>query len=819
MNGLASEVNAEQTRDEIKRLHGCINNLFGVLALPAIWNERESSEVMSTLLDVLVAMVRLDFAYARLSDTIEGAPMEMVRMAQRRTPEIQPREVGRVLQEWLTGDSPPNAPFVAPNPIGEGTISVAPFRLGLQEGTGLLLAASRRADFPTAIERMLLQVAANQAVIALHEAQTLCDQRRVAEQLESRVNERTAQLSAVNEDLKKEIIERTEAQEALKTSEERFRLLIEGVKDYAIFMLDADGRVMTWNNGAERIKGYHTEEILGKHFSTFYQPEDIQADRPTQGLRRAVAEGRFEEEGWRLRKDGSRFWANVVITALKDRSGKLQGFAKVTRDITERKQAEEKLRRSEAYLAEGQRLSRTGSWAWDVSSNDLYWSRECFRIFGLDPETAKMSYEMFLEIVHPEDRSALKQHFEQAVREKSDFANSFRIVWPDGSTKHIHSLSHPVLNESGDVIEYVGTVIDRTEQHEARAKLEQAFEEIKMLKDRLQHENIALREEIDRTGMFEEIVGSSPALKSVLSRIAKVASTDSTVLISGETGTGKELIARAIHKRSKRASRPFVAFNCASVPPTLIASELFGHEKGAFTGAQLRRLGRFELAEGGTIFLDEVGDLPAETQIALLRVIQEREFERVGGSHPISTNARIIAATNRNLEDGIVAGTFRLDLFYRLNVFPIELPSLRERKADIPALVEYFIKRHAMTTGKRIRMVDKKTAELFQSYAWPGNIRELQSVIERSVILCEDEILSVDPSWLSVASAKLSRRSCSLAERLQEEEKNCIESALAESKGKISGDFGAAAKLGIPSSTLESKIKTLKIQKYHFKSA
>ena len=460
MNGLASEVNAEQTRDEIKRLHGCINNLFGVLALPAIWNDRESSEVMSTLLDVLVSMLRLDFAYARLSDTIEGAPMEMVRMVQRRTAEIQPREVGRVLQEWLTGDSPPNAPFVAPNPIGEGTISVAPFRLGLQEGTGLLLAASRRADFPTAIERMLLQIAANQAVIALHEAQTLCDQRRVAEQLESRVNERTAQLSAVNEDLKKKIIERTEAQEALKTSEERFRMLIEGVKDYAIFMLDADGRVMTWNNGAGRIKGYHTEEILGKHFSTFYQPEDIQADRPKQGLRRAVAEGRFEEEGWRLRKDGSRFWANVVITALKDRSGRLQGFAKVTRDITERKQAEEKLRRSEAYLAEGQRLSRTGSWAWDVSSGDLYWSQEFFRIFGLDPETAKMSYEMFLEIVHPEDRPALKQRFEQAVREKSDFANSFRIVCPDGSTKHIHSLSHPVLNESGDVIEYVGTVID-----------------------------------------------------------------------------------------------------------------------------------------------------------------------------------------------------------------------------------------------------------------------------------------------------------------------------------------------------------------------
>ena len=368
MNGLASEVNAEQTRDEIKRLQGCINDLFGVLALPAIWNDRESSEVMSTLLDVLVGMLRLDFAYARLSDPMEGAPIEMVRLAQCRNPETQPREVGRALQDWLTGDSPPNAPFLAPNPIGEGNISIAPFRLGLLDEPGLLLAASRRADFPTAIERMLLQVATNQAVIALHEAQILSDQRRVTDQLERWVAERTAQLTAVNEDLKKEIIERKDAEEALKTSEERFQLLIWGVKDYAIYMLDVDGRVMTWNNGAERIKGYHAEEIVGKHFSAFYQPEDIQADRPAQGLRIAVAEGRFEEEGWRLRKDGSRFWANAVITALKDRSGKLQGFAKVTRDITERKRAEEKLRRSEAYLAEGQRLSHTGSWAWNVSS-------------------------------------------------------------------------------------------------------------------------------------------------------------------------------------------------------------------------------------------------------------------------------------------------------------------------------------------------------------------------------------------------------------------------------------------------------------------
>jgi len=356
-------------------------------------------------------------------------------------------------------------------------------------------------------------------------------------------------------------------------------------------------------------------------------------------------------------------------------------------------------------------------------------------------------------------------------------------------------------------------LIERTQ---ARAVLEQAFEEIDNLKERLHHENVALREEIDRTSMFEEIVGSSPAVRAVLSRVAKVAPMDSTVLITGETGTGKELIARAIHKRSKRANRAFVAFNCAGILPTLITSELFGHEKGAFTGAQQRRLGRFELAAGGTIFLDEIGELPAETQIALLRVLQEREFERVGGSQPISIDVRVITASNRDLQDAIAAGTFRLDLFHRLNVFPIEVPSLRERKEDIPMLLDYFITRYAEKAGKTIRSVDKKTVELFKSYFWPGNIRELQNVVERSMILCESEIFSVDESWLSRASPPR-RSSSTLAESLHEEEKKIIETALAESKGRIAGRSGAAAKLGIPSSTLESKIKLLKIKKNRFK--
>jgi transcriptional regulator with GAF, ATPase, and Fis domain len=393
----------------------------------------------------------------------------------------------------------------------------------------------------------------------------------------------------------------------------------------------------------------------------------------------------------------------------------------------------------------------------------------------------------------------------------------FRIVCPDGTIKHIHSLAHPLFNAAGELTEYVGTTIDTTEQHEARTTLEQAFEEIKELKDRLYHENVALREEMDRASMFDEIIGSSQVVRAVLSRVAKVAPMDSTVLVTGETGTGKELIARAIHKRSKRAGQAFVAFNCAGIPPSLTASELFGHEKGSFTGAQQRRLGRFELAEAGTIFLDEIGELPAETQIALLRVIQEREFERVGGSQPIPTDVRVIAATNRDLQDAVAAGTFRLDLFYRLNVFPIEVPPLRERKEDVPMLLEYFIKRYAAKAGKKIQSIDKKTIELFKAYHWPGNIRELQNVIERSVIVCEGETFSLDPCWLSTAPVQPYGPTSTLAERLDDQERKIIESALVESKGRIAGRFGAATKLGIPSSTLESKIRTLGIKKNHFR--
>jgi transcriptional regulator with GAF, ATPase, and Fis domain len=360
---------------------------------------------------------------------------------------------------------------------------------------------------------------------------------------------------------------------------------------------------------------------------------------------------------------------------------------------------------------------------------------------------------------------------------------------------------------------------DGAEHLEKRTALESAVEELELLREQLDKENLALRDEVDRVSMFEEIVGTSPALQDVLSRAIKVAASDSTVLITGETGTGKELVARAIHRRSDRVSRPFVGVNCAAIPRDLIASELFGHEKGAFTGAIQQRLGRFELANGGTIFLDEVGELPAETQIALLRVLQDHEFEHVGGSHRIRADVRVIAATNRDLQAAIGAGSFRSDLFYRLNVFPIEMPSLRERREDIPLLVEYFIDRYARKAGKRFKRVEKRTLQVLQFYPWPGNIRELQNVIERSVILCESDILSIDESWLPLPPAATeSKRLLELPRRLEMQEKNMIEEALRASSGRVFGPTGAAAKLGIPRTTLESKIKSLKIDKNRFRT-
>jgi transcriptional regulator with GAF, ATPase, and Fis domain len=466
------------------------------------------------------------------------------------------------------------------------------------------------------------------------------------------------------------------------------------------------------------------------------------------------------------------------------------------------------LERREFYLREGERLAQMGSWSLKSDGTFDYWSPQTFVLFGFDPSQGIPTFEQWVSLLVPNDRECLRRLVDRMFREEVRGDIKYCIDHPKLGRRMMRSTGESV-SENGKVTRLIGNTLDITEQ-------ENCLMEIRRLKDELYKENIVLREEINSTSMFEEVLGTSSALQNVLALAAKVAPTNSTVLIAGETGTGKELIARAIHKRSKRCARSFVGVNCAAIPSALIMSELFGHEKGAFTGALQQRLGRFELADGGTLFLDEVGDLPPETQIALLRVLQEREFERVGGTEALRCDVRVIAATNSDLQSAIASGSFRNDLFYRLNVFPIDLPPLRERKEDIPILVNYFVNRYAQRTGRKIDSIQKKSLEALQEYSWPGNVRELQNVIERSLIIVDTNEFSVDNNWLSHqfrSSPQVQPASRTSTEQEQ------IEAALAQTKGKVSGRQGAAAILGMPASTLESKIRAMRINKHAYKSA
>jgi PAS domain S-box-containing protein len=576
-----------------------------------------------------------------------------------------------------------------------------------------------------------------------------------------------------------------------------------------------DGNIDFFNRRWLEYLGLTLEDVQGWRWTAVIHPEDVAGI--VEKWRTSLATGEpFEAETRVRRADGVYRWFLHRKVALRDDCGKIVRWYGSSIDIEDRKQAEDALRRSEAYLAEAQRLSHTGSFGWNTSTGEIFWSEETYRLTGFD-RSIRPALDLVFQRVHPDDLAVVRQTLDRTAQKGTNLDFEHRLLMPDGSTKYVHVIGRPLKNESG-CLEFVGSVMDITAAKRSQRELQQALQEIAVLKDQLYKENIALRAEIGEASMFEEIVGGSPLLKGVLARVAKVAPTDSTVLITGETGTGKELIARAIHKRSQRSGRAFVKVSCAAIPHSLIASELFGHEKGAFTGALQRRLGRFELAEGGTILLDEIGELPAEMQIALLRVLQEREFERVGGNQSIRADVRIIAATHRDLPAVIVTGGFRSDLFYRINVFPIEIPPLRERREDIPMLVRYFIDRYARKAGKRIRTVSNKTLELLQSYPWPGNIRELQNVIERSVIVCDTENFSVDESWLSRGPVPTQSVDQALPEKLAIEEKAMIETALAQTRGQVAGALGAATKLGMPASTLESKIKTLKISKRRFKS-
>jgi len=432
----------------------------------------------------------------------------------------------------------------------------------------------------------------------------------------------------------------------------------------------------------------------------------------------------------------------------------------------------------------------------------LYVNQTTLDYTGLAIEEV-MAKDVCYRVSNSEDVARFRCERLELFSREVPFQTEKRVLRKDGQYRWFLIHYNPLLDDQGRVIRWYATGTDIHDRVEAE--------------ERTRNENLALREQIDRESMFEDIVGSSAVLHKVLRQVRKVAPSDSTILILGETGTGKELIARAIHKRSHRADRAFIGVNCAAIPPSLIASELFGHEKGAFTGATQRRLGRFESANGGTIFLDEVGDLPPEVQIALLRVLQEREIERVGSDRPISVDVRVLAATHRDLNALVAEGKFRQDLLYRLNVVPIEMPSLRERAADIPLLAEYFIDRFGKKAGKKFKTINRKTLQLFQAYGWPGNVRELQNVIERAVILSDGDTFSVDETWLKQQPHQVASPTVALNGALLTQEKEMIEAALAESRGRIAGPAGAAAKLGLPTRTLDSKIKRLGINKFRFK--
>ncbi|HXQ73913.1 MAG TPA: PAS domain-containing protein [Pyrinomonadaceae bacterium] len=874
-----------------------------------------------------------------------------------------------------------------------------------------------------------------------------------------------------------DITEQRQAEESLRKSE-AYLAEAQRLSQTGSWAWNPDKDITYWSEECYRVLCFDPRDGLPRSEAFFGAIHPDDRPRFTELTERAIREKEGFEAEYRIVPTGGAVRDICVVShPVLSPCGDLLEFTGTVIDITERKRAEQELRRSEAYLADAQKLSHTGSWAWSLTDGIRYWSDECYRVLGFDPQDGLPRFEEFFQRIHPDDQVRNWEVTRTAISERVDVEVEYRIVHPGGAVRHIHSTCHPVLGPSGDLIELTGTVIDITERrraeeklraseskyrhlvdttpafvhtalpngeldffncgwleyvgvpmtdllgwgwtsaihpedveglvaawreslesgeplvaesrvrradghycwflhrkeplrneageivkwygssieieerkiaeekiHEQEAELRQILdlapqhisvfapsgeplylnqagleyfvgnvqlalshstttvwradpgepdatnpwpgsrldlvhpedrehfvnqrkkgflegrhfeqearllrhdgqfrwflirfapirdergditrwcgigtdiEDRKRAEEEIRNENIALREEIIKTSMFEEIVGNSDALVRVLDLVRKVAPTDSTVLITGETGTGKELIARAIHKASKRTDRAFVSVNCAAIPQSLIASELFGHEKGAFTGATGRRLGRFELAEGGTIFLDEVGELPPETQVALLRVLQEHEFERVGGNRSIKTNVRVIVATNRELPDAIAAGRFREDLFYRLNVFPIEVPPLRKRKEDIPLLVQYFIDRYAREAGKNIRKISKETLDLFQSYPWPGNIRELRNVIERSVIVCETESFSVDESWLSRQPLRTeSSTQLELRQRVASEEREAIEAALMESRGRVFGPSGAAARLGIARSTLESKIKTLKIDKNRFR--
>jgi formate hydrogenlyase transcriptional activator len=606
-------------------------------------------------------------------------------------------------------------------------------------------------------------------------------------------------------------------EETLRQSEERLRTTIDTIPTLA-WVTGPDGSVEIEN---KRLRAYHglpeppKGEERGWGWTAAVHPDDRK--ELEDHWRARLVSGEPGESEARLRRfDGEYRWFLFRGSPLRDERGNILKWYGTNTDIHDRKLAEDDLRRSRAYLAEAQKLSRTGSFGWSIPDGELFWSDETFRITGIGADT-EPSLERILQQTHPEDRAMVRQTLEHAFRNGTDFDFEHRLVMAAGSVKYVHVVGGARAESSGKR-ELVGAVMDVT-----AAKL--ALQEIQQLKEQLFKENLVLREEVDKVSMFEEIVGTSPALQAVIARVSKVAPTDSAVLITGETGTGKELIARAIHKRSRRSARAFVSVNCGAISAGLVESELFGHVKGAFTGAIANRDGRFKVADGGTILLDEVGDLPPETQVKLLRVLQEHEFEPIGCNKTVKVDVRLIAATNRNLEEDVRAGKFRSDLLYRLNVFPIHVPPLRERREDVPLLVAFLLQTFSQKLGKSVTQVRQDTMRRLMEYSWPGNVRELQNILERAVILSTNNVLvldreftlGVDDARAPVATEALwpvtSGASSAASASLRDAERRHIESALAATNWVIEGDKGAARNLDIHPNTLRSRMKKLDIHR------
>jgi len=635
----------------------------------------------------------------------------------------------------------------------------------------------------------------------------------------------------------RDVTEQRAAQEALRINDQQLRSIVETVRDYAIYLLDPDGCVMTWNPGAERIKQYTADEVLGLHFSRFFTDQDVDRGRPAELLRLAALRGRIEEEGWRVRKDGSRFWADVTLTAIRNDAGVLTGYAKVTRDFTDRKRAEEAvmLQLSNALLANmeiGKLLGAISASIHEVVPHDT----AALALF--DPAVGDLVVQ-FLgprdTDVFPDDaRVLIEGTVSGAVFRTGEPVLIERLSDASFAPETVRNLARlgmqsgcwvPLVHR-GNTIGTMG-VLSRLEGGIGKQEMGMlgkiavqvamavdnatALRRMAEMRDRLRQEKQYLEAEIDRENRFEDIVGESTGLRRVLKEIATVAPTDATVLIQGETGTGKELLARAVHRLSPRHERTFIKLNCAAIPAGLIESELFGHEKGAFTGAIARKIGRLELAHEGTLFLDEIGEMPLDLQPKLLRALQEREIERLGGNRPIPVNVRLIAATNRDLAKMVAEKQFRSDLFYRLKVFPVFAPPLRERAGDIPILVRHFVDNHSRRMGKTIETIPDETMQALVRWSWPGNVRELENFLERSVILTRGQVLFVPLAELETEDDYEDAEPEN--PNLQAAEREHILRVLRESKGQIGGSDGAAARLGLKRTTLNSKLKKLGIER------